>query len=379
MGKPSFREGLRSFLNARYSLESFSKLFKEKQVPVHRHSLWYYLGGTTLFFIIVQIATGILLLFYYRPTSEGAFESVKFIMTKVEFGWLIRSVHAWSANCVIFSAFVHLLSAFFLRAYRKPRELTWVTGCFLFFLLLGFGFTGYLLPWNTLSYFATKVGTEITAKVPGVGPLLSRILRGGDDVGDATLARFFSIHVAMLPLLLFFLMGIHLLMVQIQGMSWPPSFDSGEPRRSSESGGGPPSVPEEKKNRSIPFFPNFFLRDLVVWLTIFGIILSLSVYFPAELGQKADPYQPTPAGIRPEWYFLFLFQTLKFFPGHVGPFEGDLLAIVLINLAGLGLILTPFLDIWTKRGRFSPFLILGLLGLLYVIAATTMALLAPVH
>jgi len=358
MKGPPLRDRFDSFFKTRYSLESFSKLFK-KEVPLHKHTFWYYLGGTTLFLIFVQIATGILLLVYYRPTAEGAFESVKFIMTKVEFGWLIRSVHVWSANFAIFSAFVHLLSAFFLRAYRKPRELTWVTGCFLFFILLGFGFTGYLLPWNTLSFFATKVGTEITAKVPLIGGLLSKILRGGEEIGDATLARFFSVHVAVLPLLLFFILGIHLAMIQIQGMSWPPA------------------MPEEKKNRSLRFFPNFFLRDLVVWLFIFGIALSLSVYLPAELGQKADPFQPTPAGIRPEWYFLFMFQTLKLFPSYVGPLEGEVVAIALIGLAALGLILVPFLDVWSKRERFSPFLILGILGLLYVISMTVVALMAP--
>ena len=359
MGRPSVRDRLKSFFGSRYPLETFAH-FQEKQVPLHRHTFWYYLGGTTLFLIFVQIATGILLLFYYRPTSESAFESVKFIMTKVEFGWLIRSVHAWSANFAILSAFVHLFSAYFLRSYRKPRELTWVTGCFLLFILLGFGFTGYLLPWNTLSFFATKVGTEITAQVPLIGRLLGRILRGGEEIGDATLARFFSIHVAVLPLLLFLVLGIHLLMVQFQGMSWPPG------------------VAEEKKNRSLRFFPNFFLRDLVVWLFIFGIALSLSVYFPAELGQKADPFQPTPTGIRPEWYFLFLFQSLKLFPGHIGPLEGEVVAIALIGLAGAGLILVPFLDVWSKRERWSPFLILGVLALLYIVGATVLALRVPV-
>lgn len=358
MGYNPFREGLNNFFKIRYSVESFSKLFK-KEVPLHKHTFWYYLGGTTLFLIFVQIATGILLLIYYRPTAEGAFESVKFIMTKVEFGWLIRSVHVWSANFAICSAFIHLLSTYFLRAYRPPRELTWVTGCFLFFILLGFGFTGYLLPWNTLSFFATKVGTEITAKVPFIGGLISKILRGGEEIGDATLARFFAIHVAVLPLILFFIVGVHLAMIQIQGMSWPPS------------------VPEERRHRSLRFFPNFFLRDLVVWLFIFGIALSLSVYFPAELGEKADPFQPTPAGIRPEWYFLFMFQTLKLFPSYIGPLEGEVVAIGLIGVVVLGLVLVPFLDIWSKRERFSPFLILGVVGLLYVIVMTVMAYWAP--
>jgi cytochrome b6 len=353
--KKNLPEKIDAFLKERYSLEHLKDLVKEKQVPLHRHTFWYYLGGTTLFLIFIQIITGILLLFYYKPTADGAFESVKFIMTKVEFGWMIRSVHAWAGNFAILSAFVHLFSTFFLRAYRKPRELTWITGCILFFILLAFGFTGYLLPWNTLSFFATKVGTEIAAKVPLIGTLLSQILRGGNEVGDATLGRFFAIHISILPFLLTFLMLVHLMMVQIQGMSWPLS------------------VPAEKRNRSFPFFPNFFLRDLVVWLTIFGIMLSLSVYFPTELGQKADPFLPTPTGIKPEWYFLSMFETLKFFPGYIGPMEGEVVAIVLLSLVCAGMVVIPFIDFWTKRERWSPFLVLGAIALIYMVATTIMS------
>lgn len=355
MEKPSLPEKLQSFLKQRYKVDEFVHLVKDKQVPLHKHTFWYYLGGTTLFLIFVQVATGILLMFYYRPTMDGAFESVKFIMTKVEFGWMIRSVHAWAGNFVILSAFIHLLSTYFLRAYRKPRELTWVTGGLLFFILLAFGFTGYLLPWNTVSFFATKVGTEIAAKVPFVGPLLSQILRGGNEVGDATLVRFFAIHVSILPFLLTFLMVVHLLMVQIQGMSWPLS------------------IKKEKQTRSFPFFPNFFLRDVVVWLAIFGVMLSLAVYFPMELGVKADPFMPTPTGILPEWYFLSMFQTLKYFPAYIGPVEGELLAIAVISLALLGMVVVPFLDIWTKKERWSPFLVIGVIVLIYAIYTTAQA------
>src|SRR3989338_7142038 len=124
MPKISLREHIKSFFDQRYSLEHFAVILKEKEVPLHRHTFWYYLGGTTLFFILIQITTGILLLFYYKPTSDKAFESVKFIMTKVEFGWLVRSVHAWASNGAILSALAHLLSTYFLRSYRKPRELT---------------------------------------------------------------------------------------------------------------------------------------------------------------------------------------------------------------------------------------------------------------
>src|SRR5206468_6931889 len=168
-----------------------------------------------------QIFTGILLLLYYRPSAAEAYESVQFIVTKVQFGWLIRNVHSWSANLLIAAAFAHLFSVFLLKSYRKPRELTWVSGVLLLFLMLGFGFSGYLLPWNELSFYATKVGTGIAGAVPVAGHFMLRLLRGGDDVTGATLSRFYGLHVAVLPAVTTALVLLHLLFVQRQGMSVP--------------------------------------------------------------------------------------------------------------------------------------------------------------
>ena len=126
---------------------------------------------------------------------------MRFIMTRVEFGWLIRSIHSWSANLLIFFAFVHMFSVMFTHSYRRPRELTWLSGIALLGLMLGFGFSGYLLPWNQISYFATKVGTDVAGTTPVIGPVLARFLRGGDEVGAATLTRFFAFHVMILPLI----------------------------------------------------------------------------------------------------------------------------------------------------------------------------------
>src|SRR6266481_4573527 len=163
---------------------------REKTVPIHRHTIWYYFGGMTLFLFSVQVVTGILLLLYYRPTAESAFESVRFIMAEVRFGWLIRSIHSWSANLMIFTLFVHMASVYLTRAYRQPRELTWISGVALLVLVLGFGFSGYLLPWNKLAFFATQVGTQIVGSVPIVGSFLLRFLRGGENVTGATITRF---------------------------------------------------------------------------------------------------------------------------------------------------------------------------------------------
>jgi cytochrome b6 len=279
----------------------------------------------TLFLFAIQIVTGILLLLYYRPSAENAFESVQFIMAEVRFGWLIRSIHSWSANVLIAVLFVHLFSVYFLRAYRRPRELTWITGVLLFFIILGFGFSGYLLPWNTVSFFATKVGTEVAGVVPFAGQFLVRFLRGGDEVTGATLTRFFGFHVAILPALCALIVGLHLLLVQRHGMSVPLSAESND-------------------MKTMKFMPNFLLRDLMGWLFALAALAALSALFPWELGEKADPFAPAPAGIRPEWYFMFMFQTLRMLPARIGPVEGEIFAVTVFGLAGMLLLVVPVID-----------------------------------
>lgn len=355
MNEQTQRIGLGAWLDERLSWSAIKELALHKRVPMHRHSVWYYLGGMTLFCFLVQIVTGIFLLLYYRPTAEAAFESVEFIMTDVKFGWLIRSIHSWSANLMIFFAFVHMFSVLFMRGYRRPRELTWVSGAFLLFLSLGFGFSGYLLPWNQLAFFATKVGTDILGQIPLIGNWLLTVARGGEDVTGATLTRFFGIHVAVLPMVTtFFLLG-HLALVQKQGMSVP----IGE---------------EYKKCRQMPFFPNFALRDLVGWTLALGILVLLASLFPWELGVKADPMASAPAGIRPEWFFCFMFQTLKYIPGKVLFVNGELLGILGFGLGGAALVLVPFLDRRAAREEKNKWLpAIGWLVILYIIVFTILA------
>jgi cytochrome b6 len=346
---------LTAWLDARIDLAAIRALVRHKVVPVHRHTIWYYFGGMTLFLFGIQVATGVLLVLYYRPSAEEAFESVQFIMAEVEFGWLIRSIHAWSANLMIATLLIHLLSVYFTQAYRKPRELTWVSGVLLFGLALGFGFSGYLLPWNTLAFFATKVGTDVAGQLPGVGHLLLRILRGGEEVTGGTLSRFYAIHVAILPLLTTGILGLHLLLVQTQGMSVPPAIERrGQPLR------------------TMPFVPNFLLRDVVGWLAALAVLAALAAYLPWELGVKADPFAPAPAGIRPEWYFMAMFQTLKYLPAKIGPIDGELLGVVAFTLGGLFLLLVPFLDRRSARGEPSPLFVWIGVGLVTYVAVLTL-------
>jgi len=341
---------IRAWAHDRLGWDDFVQIAAKKRVPVHRYTIFYYLGGMALFLFLVQVATGILLLLYYRPSASEAFESVQYVMAEVPFGWLIRSIHSWGANLFVGVVFAHLISVFFLKAYRAPREITWVTGAVLLFLTLGFGFSGYLLPWNTLAFFATKVGTDVPAQIPGIGRLLSRILRGGSDVSGATLSRFYGIHVAILPAVTTLILGAHLLLVQRHGMSVPRSV-------------------EGKSRRTIPFFPDFLMRDMVGWLAAVGLLAALAAFFPWELGVKADPFASAPAGIRPEWYFLWMFQGLKYLPSKVAGIPGETLGVLFFGALAAALVAVPWLDRRGRRGvAVAAVLVLTLAAVLTVLA-----------
>lgn len=325
--------GIRGWFEERLAWSSIREFIAHKTVPVHSATIWYAFGGITLFLFLIQVATGILLLVYYRPTPDNAYESVQFIMTRVAFGWLIRSIHSWSANLMILAAFIHMFSVAFLHSYRRPRELVWFSGVVLLALALAFGFSGYLLPWNTISYFATKVGTDMAMFVPWIGPTIGQYLRGGDVVGGATLTRFFGFHVAVLPALTTLLLAFHLGLIQKFGISTPPWIER-RLRRNRET-------PSE-----MPFFPDFFLHELIAWYGALAVLGVLAALFPWELGVKADPFASAPAGIRPEWYFLAPFYTLKLIPGHVLGLDGELVGLLGFGALAIWWATLPF---WGAR------------------------------
>lgn len=322
------------WIDNRFKIAVLVDYMSHKSVPRHGSMIWYYFGGMSLFFFLVQVVTGILLLLYYRPGADSAYESVKFIVSEVPFGWLVRSIHSWSANLMIFTAFVHMFSVFFTHAYRKPRELTWLSGAVMLGFAMAFGFSGYLLPWNELSFFATRVGTGMAGAIPVVGKYLMTVMRGGENVTGATIGRFFGIHVAVLPGLFTVILALHLFFIQRQGMSEPLEWEE---------------KPQLKRGY-MPFFPNFIMREALVWLVMLNVLAILAVFFPDgigpvhwSLGNKADPFAPPPAYIRPEWYFMFAFQALKFIPSHVLFIEGELLGIFALSVGGLVWALVPFL------------------------------------
>ena len=348
--KDSKTGALESWMQERFHiLNPVIDYLRKKEVPQHRLSFWYYFGGLTLFFFSIQIITGLLLLLYYRPTEAEAFARFVYIQTEVPFGWLIRQVHAWSANLMVLMVFIHMFSTFFMKAYRKPRELMWVSGFVLFILTLGFGFTGYLLPWNELAYFATQIGTEVPKVAPG-GEFLVRVLRGGEEVGGETLTRMFAMHVVLLPGLVLLFLSAHLFLVQVLGASSPIGYKEAGLIRGYEK-----------------FFPNFIVKDGIAWLIGFALLIYLAVVFPWEIGVKADPLAAAPDGIKPEWYFWAQFQLLKDLK-----FEGgELLAIIIFTIGAIIWVLVPFVDRKASREEKSPlFTILGLLFLAFMIIGT---------
>ncbi len=197
-------------------------LYKVLTKPVPKHVNWLFcFGGISFLLFIVQIITGVFLLLYYKPTIEEAYKSIVEITNNISFGWLMRGLHHWAANLMIGMVIVHMLRVFFHGAYKPPRDFNWITGLLLFMLTLTFGFTGYLLPWSQLSYWATTVGTETLNAVPFIGQYLLVFARGSTDVSQDTLTRFFAIHVVILPFIITFFLIAHFLMIRKQGISGP--------------------------------------------------------------------------------------------------------------------------------------------------------------
>lgn len=352
------RFGFSSWFEERLGLASLTRFLTEKTVPQHKHSIWYYTGSAILLFFSIQVITGFILLFYYKPTLEKANESVGQIMTEVHLGWILRSVHFWSSTIMIAIVFIHLMSIWFTKSYRTPRELTWMSGVFLLIGSLAFGFTGYLLPWDDLSVSATKVGTDIPRSIPVVGVWVTKFLRGGEDVTGDTLTRFFGFHVCILPLFILFLIGFHVFLIQKQGISLPLGSEI-----------------RNEKVKELPFWPNFIYREMIVWLILLGILLTLAIFFPPSLDEAADLMAPAPEGIKPEWYFLFLFQTLKIFPANILFVSGDTLAVLLIFLFGVFIFFLPFIDKEPEKKRGKIITLIAVVFLVYAVAMSVWSLL----
>ena len=211
------------WLDERLGLGGIYATVLDRKVP--KVNWFFTLGSASLFLFTMQAVTGIFLTMYYVPTPDKAYDSIQFIMTGVPFGWLIRGIHHWGASLMVIFVILHMLRTFYFAAYKYPRELTWITGVVLLLSILGMGFTGYLLPWNQKAYWATTVGTSIPGTVPFIGTYITQILRGGADLSGVTLARFFSVHIWVLPAVIIALIGVHLYMVIRLGIAGVPKKD----------------------------------------------------------------------------------------------------------------------------------------------------------
>ena len=333
-------------------------LARKKMVPIHKHSIWYYMGALLLTLFMIQMVTGPVLLFYYKPAAETAYQSIAEIMVKVPYGWLIRSVHHWSSNLMIMIAFVHFFSTFLVKAYRRPREFTWLTGMVMFLLVLFLGYTGYTLPYDERAFFALNVGTDMPGAIPVVGEYVLKFLRGGENVGLHTLNRFFALHVGVLPLALLAVLAIHIVMVQLHGMSIPVSVEK-------------KADAEKRKIPAKPMFPHFVWHDAINGLLLVGLLFTLAVCMPSELGPVIDYLKPAPVGVKPDWFFLWVYQILKWIPTYVLGIEGEILGITGLALVAGAIFCAPFIDWKSQRNERSPlFTIFGLVSLLVFLVFT---------
>jgi ubiquinol-cytochrome c reductase cytochrome b subunit len=304
-------------LDHRTGIASGLKHFLYEDIP--NSAGWHQVfGSVAMFMILVQFFTGIMLAFNYAPTPGDSYDSVRYIMTEVTAGRLMRGLHHWGASMVIVIVVLHMVQVFIWGAYKKPREATWTLGVILLLLTLAYGLTGYLLAWDNRAYWGSIVATQIGATVPGAGPYVSRILASTGDIGVVTFARFFSLHVLVLPPVTLILIFLHVFLVRRHGVS-PVPGDEAKPKKK--------------------FYPEQVFKDTVAIFIAFAILFTLAIMARVPLERMADPtdtsYIP-----RPEWYFLFLFQMLKVFEG---PME-IVGTVILPTLAILALLLTPYID-----------------------------------
>ena len=305
-----------------------SRVREFMEEPLAKGVGWPHIFGSgAMFLFIVQAITGILLMVYYVPSPNAAYESTSYITHELPLGGLVRGLHHWGASLMLVMVVLHMLQAFFWGAYKRPRQIIWVIGVLLLLVTMGLSFTGYLLPWDQKAYWATVVGTRIAGSVPVVGHHITVLMRGGEDIGALTLSRFFAVHVLIFPAILVGLMLFHVAQVRRKGIT-PPGRRAGE---------------EENVEHTTLFYPDQVFKDAVLAVGLLAILFILAITHAAGLEAKADPSAPGYVP-RPEWYFLPSFQLLKYIPtawGEWGEFFG---AAVIPGLIVLVLVLLPYLD-----------------------------------
>ncbi len=337
---------LKQWLDERIDLASLREELVDRKMPGGL-TWWHTLGSATLAVFVVQIVTGVVLAMYYAPSPDHAYDSVRYLEHTVVSGALLRGIHHWGASAMIVLVCAHMIRVFSMGAYKYPREINWLLGVGLLFVVLGFGFTGYLLPWDQKAYWATQVGTNIAGTTPLIGGWVSTLLRGGTQLGAATLTRFYALHVLLFPILLGVFALLHLALVIRQGIApRTPVLDSDAPGRTSD-----PAYPgyyreryARSKGAGVRFWPDIIAKDIIVAALVVVVLVLLAHFAGAGLEAPADPtdtqYVP-----RPEWYFLPFFQLLKLVPGSLesAVAVGVPAALVVVLLA------LPFFDRGSMR------------------------------
>jgi len=317
LGAEKARQGYRRLFN------SLILHFRPRSVAEEtlQWTLTWGLGGMAVVLLLLLLGTGILLKFVYQPYPEKAYESILYLQGNVPFGRLIRSLHHWSANALIIAAFLHMLRVFFTGAFHAPRQFNWVIGSGIFLVVLLSNFTGYLLPWDQLAFWAITICTGMLEYVPGFGLWLQELIQGGPEVGPVTLSRFYAVHTAVLPALLLILLPFHFWRIRKAGGLVIPRSPGQSP---------------ESRGRSVPAIPNLLLREVVAALVLLAFMLVFSMFFDAPLGSKANPgLSPNPT--KAPWYFMGLQEMLLHFHPTFALF-------ILPSLMLIALFALPYLD-----------------------------------
>jgi ubiquinol-cytochrome c reductase cytochrome b subunit len=323
-----------------------SLLHEALDEPIPGGARWAYVFGSVLLFLFIsQVITGIFLALYYVPSADHAHTTVAYIVKEVTGGPFLRSLHAYGSSAVVIVVLLHLTQTYMYGAYKGRRELLWISGCILFALMLVMAFTGYLLPWDQKAYFATTVGTNMATDIPFIGTWLKRFMRGGDEMGTLTISRFFVAHVFIIPAVLIAFIAAHVYLFRKAGAAGPPTEDPVNPR-----------LPTQR------FYPRQVIMDTIVALLMILILGALAHFEPTELGPKADPadtqYIP-----RPEWYYLPIFQWLKYWHGPYAIIG----MIVIPTITAALLIFVPFIDRRLERRPWRRPIAVGLF--LFILAA----------
>jgi ubiquinol-cytochrome c reductase cytochrome b subunit len=378
---PPARKGFWGWLNKRLPVQEFISTQLTGYYAPKNFNIWYFFGSLALLVLVIQLLTGIFLTMFYKPGEATSFDSVEFIMREVNYGWLIRYLHSTGASAFFIVVYLHMFRALLYGSYKPPRELLWLFGMVVYLALMAEAFMGYVLPWGNMSFWGAQVIVNLFGTIPGIGPGLVQWIRGDYGIADATLNRFFALHVAALPLALLLLVALHLVALRQTGSNNPDGIEIKEKL-------GPDGKPLD----GIPFHPYYTVKDFV-GVGVFFVLFAIIVFFVPTLGglflesPNFDPANPlsTPEHIAPVWYFTPFYAILRAVPDQR-------MGALLLVLAVVSFLFLPWLDRspvrsmrykgWMSRTALALFAIafvsLGYLGLqpaegLYVMLARIFA------